>query len=466
RVKSVAYRIENGLDWVVCDLAIMKAGIHAVPVPTFFSGQQVKHVLKDASADLYLFEQEFSEQGFSEQGFSEQGFSEQGFAEQGFDIGVNNQSAVASPVAPGLAYVTLPQTTATPDNPMKITYTSGSTGHPRGVCLNHETLAGVASSIVEAMANLTVTRHLCCLPLATLLENVAGLYAPLIRGVEINTLPGVSLGIGTNTIDLAQFTAALKETGPDSIIIVPQLLTALVALVQFGLVDASQFTMIAVGGGRVSDHLLESAETLGLPVYQGYGLSECASVVSLNLPGANRRGSVGRALPHARLQISESGEILVKGPVMHGYLGDALTAEGWYPTGDLGHLDADGYLFIDGRRRNVFITAYGRNVNPEWVEAALAQQPGIAQALVYGEGEPTNLALIWPRSPQTREQLQELVAIANGELPDYAQVHDFIVVDDALLSEEVTANGRLKREVVVKRYWPLIAQHYQQRAGK
>ncbi|MFT5805062.1 MAG: long-subunit acyl-CoA synthetase (AMP-forming) [Candidatus Paceibacteria bacterium] len=266
--------------------------------------------------------------------------------------------------------------------------------------------------------------------------------------------------------------SSANSSQANSIIIVPQLLTALVTLAEFGMLQTASLKMIAVGGGRVSDHLLTRANKLGLPVYQGYGRSECASVLTLNLPSANRPGSVGRALPHAELRINEGGEIEARGSNMLGYLdADALVVDGdddvtekiqeqWYATGDLGHIDADGFVYVTGRIKHVFITSLGRNVNPEWVESSLTQHPAIAQALVTGEGRDHNLALIWTRFAQTPEDIDQHVALANAELPDYARSHAHIVMDTALAPDLITPNGRLKRQLALAQFQHVINDHY------
>ncbi|MCY1543998.1 Long-chain-fatty-acid--CoA ligase FadD15 [compost metagenome] len=205
----------------------------------------------------------------------------------------------------------------------------------------------------------------------------------------------------------------------------------------------------------MSPDLLARAARVGLPVFEGYGLSECASVVCLNRPGANRPGSVGLPLPHVRVRLADDGEVQVSGSVLLGYLGEPPFAGQWWPTGDLGELDADGYLHINGRKKHQFITSFGRNVSPDWVEAELTQRGVIAQAYVHGEGLPGNLALLWPLDPACTDQaLAEAVASANAELPDYARVkawrrlgRPFDTADGLL-----TANGRQRREAIFARY--------------
>ncbi len=186
------------------------------------------------------------------------------------------------------------------------------------------------------------------------------------------------VGLSGASLDVEKFSSIINEVEPNSIILVPQLLTAIVTLKQFHLMSADKFKMMAVGGGRVSEHLIGSAEELGLPVCQGYGLSECCSVLTLNLASADKPNSVGKALPHVKLRLSAEGEIEASGSNMLGYLGQSEKMNEWYATGDLGYIDDDGFVYITGRKKNVFITSFGRNVNPEWVESALTQQAAIS----------------------------------------------------------------------------------------
>ncbi len=129
---------------------------------------------------------------------------------------------------------------------------------------------------------------------------------------------------------------ALQESEATTAILLPQLLQALVGAGEAGAVRFTRLRFLAVGGAPVAPRLLERARTLCLPVFEGYGLSECASVVALNGPGAERAGSVGRPLPHARVRIAADGEILVAGALFSGYLGDAPFAEDYWPTGASG----------------------------------------------------------------------------------------------------------------------------------
>ena len=241
----------------------------------------------------------------------------------------------------------------------------------------------------------------------------------------------------------------------ESLILQPQTLRELTAFVR----NASArpdlaLRFVAVGGAKVADADLEEAALLGIPAYQGYGLSECASVVALNRPHETRPGSVGRPLPGLEVEIAPDGEILVGGQAMSGYLGEERQEFARVATGDLGHLDDDGFLYVTGRKKDVFITSFGRNVSPEWPEAALLHEPEVAQACVFGEAMPYNTAIIVPSPFCPDAKLEAAISNANRSLPDYAQVTEWIVAEEAFspANGELTSTGKPRRDAIARRY--------------
>ncbi len=423
-VKCIGIELDNCIDWVIADLAAVVAGITVVPIPLFFSGQQREHVLHSAEVDCLV--------------------------------------SMSGESAPWLLSAKVSRLTANSDvGAAKVTFTSGSSGTPKAVVLNHDANIEVARSIVLGLELVDVQRHVCILPLATLLENTAGVYAPLIKGITVHLASAEESGLsGSSSLDLEGFARCLETQKPESLILVPQLLVALTALAELGMVKPDYLKLIAVGGGRVSEGLLVKAKSLDLPVYEGYGLSEAGSVVTLNLPGEEKPGSVGKALPHAEIRTNEQGELEVKGVSMVGYLNEPQLEDAWLKTGDLAEIDDDGFVTIQGRISNRFITSFGRNVNPEWVESELTQRPLIAQALFLGEAQATNLALIWPRFESPVSDVAAIVDEINRDLPDYARIHDFLLMSDAIEPTLTTANGRLKRAAVIDAYSSNIEQHY------
>lgn len=394
--RCVALAMDNSVEWILWDLAALQNGTIIVPIPPFFTKEQTLHALSSSGCQLLI--------------------SEQGLEPLNFPT------------------VVLPAGTA------KITFTSGSTGAPKGVCLSRTAMENVASSIVSIMGPHYAGIHQCTLPLAVLLENVAGVYAGLLAGCTIETPSLQRLGKNYENIH-----HVLKETQATSVISVPEILRVLMhQTVQAGPLPHLQF--IAVGGAKVSHELIIQARALGLPVYQGYGLSECASVVALNTPAADHIDSVGRILPHVQIKII-NGEIVISNPGFLGYVG--APHAGFLRTGDLGGLDSDGFLSISGRSKNILITSYGRNISPEWIEAALLAQPEIAQAFVYGDAQPYPSALIVPARADV--DIGAAVTRANAGLPDYAQIHNTSLTQPFTPKDgTLTGNGRLHRDIITK----------------
>ncbi|AUN95187.1 AMP-binding protein [Pseudazoarcus pumilus] len=426
--RRVALALDNDIDWVLWDLALLVGGRVSVPLPPFFSPAQVRHVLESAGVDAVVTE-------------NPRIWAAAGFVRR---VGRLLGRAVAGP--PPL-----------PAGTSKITYTSGTTGQPRGVCLAAAAMLAVADGVRSVTPADAVRRHLCVLPLAVLLENVAGVYAPLLAGAEVVLPPLHEVGFtGGAGMDSARLLAALSRQRPGSLILMPQLLRLLVDAAEGGGVLPDSLRFVAVGGARVAPALLQRAEVLGVPVFEGYGLSECASVVCLNTPAGRRPGTVGRALPQCELRIAHDGEVWVRGPHLLGYVGGEAHSGEWLATGDVGHID-DGYLTLFGRRTHQFITAWGRNVDPEWVEAELSQQAPIAQAWLHGEALPRNVAVLVPTHPDvTDDELDAAVQAVNRELPDYLRAHRWLRADEPFVAANglATANGRLRRDALAAYYLP------------
>jgi long-subunit acyl-CoA synthetase (AMP-forming) len=436
-VRVVATLLDNSPAWVVADRAARAAGVVHVPIPLFFTPAQTAFALNAAGADAVLTVPAAAAAA------PWNALPRDARTVAGRDLVLARLPAAA----PGR----MPAGTA------KITFTSGSTGAPKGVCLSARSMEAVASGLRQAMEPLGIGRHLCALPLAVLLENIAGVMAPLGQGASCVVPPLEQVGLqGSSRFDPARFHAAVAQWQPHSVILLPQMLRAWTGfLAATGQRAPGCLRLVAVGGAAVGARLLHAARAAGIPAYEGYGLSEGASVQALNLPGADRPGSAGRALPHARLRIAGDGGIEVGGSLFSGYLGapDApADADGaWFPTGDVGRIDADGFLHIEGRRTNLLITAYGRNVSPEWVETALREEPGIAQAVVFGDGRPALGAVLWPGRPDLPDAaLQSAVDAANASLPDYARIRHWVRAAAAFdaASGLATANGRPRREAI------------------
>lgn len=442
---------DNSIDWALADLAAGCGEILLVPLPPFFSPQQLMHALQNSGVQAILTDQPQRVAAL--------------LGEQAERLPLESAGSLSALRLRHVAEPSIPPATA------KITYTSGTTGQPKGVCLSRTAMETVAQSLADASQAVAQDRHLCLLPLSTLLENIGGIYVPLLAGATTCILPLAEVGLtGAAALDVAKMAGALSRQRASSAIMVPQLLHALIAALAQGAPRPADLRFVAVGGAPVSPRLLAQAQQIGLPVFEGYGLSECASVLAVNAPGANLPGSVGKLLPHVRLKFAADGEILAAGAVFEGYLGldERPDADGFWPTGDTGYLDAAGYLHLTGRKKNMFITSFGRNVAPEWVERELTVQPVIAQAAVFGEARPWNAAVIVPRAlPGVADlpaAVAQAVASANQSLPDYAQIRHWVLTDEAFTPQNglLTANGRLRRVEILAKFAASLDSLYQE----
>lgn len=445
--------MDNSPAWAIVDLAAMALGITTVPLPLFFSPEQMAHAIHDAGIDVIVSDKPIHLETL--------------LVSQKIKICSEVNYLVGDKVLTQFALDTTEHQLRTiPEHTAKITYTSGTTGKPKGVCLSLSTMQAVAHSLQVATHAEARDQHLSILPLSTLLENIAGLYVPLLSGATTVILPLEEVGLtGSSGFNVQKFMHAIISQNATSLILTPELLLALVSAVEAGLPKPEQLRFVAVGGASVSPRLLARAQALSLPVFEGYGLSECASVVALNSAQARKTGSVGKPLAHVGLSFSHEGEVLVSGACMLGYLGQAHEAASVLATGDIGYLDEDGYLHITGRKKNIFITSFGRNVAPEWVERELTLSPIIKQAALFGEAMPCNTAVIVAAPQASEEAIQNAIDQVNQGLPDYARVTYWLTADAPFSPQngQLTANGRLRREAIWQQYQNTINSMYEGR---
>jgi long-chain acyl-CoA synthetase len=440
----VALYADNSSAWVSVDLACQQASICLVPIPTFFSQKQIAHVFNTVAIDLVICDSAIDF-----------------ITASGLDLDARGATVFGQLQ---LLFIERPETgLSLPQGTEKITFTSGSTGQPKGVCLSAEQQFIQASALADTVA-LEKPRHLCLLPLSTLLENIAGVYAPLIAGGQVIIPSLAEVGFqGSSNIDPQLFCATIGRYQPNSIIVTPQLLVLMVAAVAQGWTAPTSLTFVAVGGGRVSAQLMAQAHKCNIPAYEGYGLSECASVVSLNTSTNSRVNSSGKTLAHLQVKILD-GEIIVTGNAMLGYAGQP---DSWHQqhiyTGDLGSLNSAGYLTVTGRKKNLLISSFGRNINPEWVESQLLANIALADVVVFGDERPYCVALVYPRDPRlTDSEIQFFIDSVNHSLPDYARILRWQRLPGALSSKPglLTDNGRPVRSAITAAHKALLNALY------
>jgi long-chain acyl-CoA synthetase len=269
-----------------------------------------------------------------------------------------------------------------------------------------------------------------------------------------------------------------------------ELTTTVVARVRHSLGLGKCVTAIG-GSAPVPPDVALFACAFGIPLLEGYGLTETSCVITMNQPGDYRIGTVGKPVPGVEVRVGEGGEIQTRSPLnTTGYLGLAeatealFTPDGWLRTGDLGEIDADGFVSITGRAKELIITAYGKNIAPVPIESLLKKHPLITQALVVGEGRPFLSALLvldpgaarrfiaagesggggvaLERNPVVLEAVQTVVDTVNKELSQPEKIKRFHVLTDewTAATGELTPSMKLRRNIIQDRYQAVIDKLY------
>jgi len=439
-LRRIGLYLDNGLDWIIFDLAALAAGITAVPLPRFFSPAQIGYAIDDANLDGIVFDCELPP-GVTANGVALPGFSDSRIQCIETHNGSLAQRALGS--------------TSTPA-PARISYTSGSTGAPKGVELGADFIEQTATSLCQAISDLDINVHLSILPYATLLENIAGIYVPLLLGRCVHAEPAADIGLNDVLgLDPAKLVTCFNRVRPNSLIITPQLLELLCQLVENAAINPDCLVFVAVGGARVAPTLLQRARQAGIPAYEGYGLTEFASVATLNTPHNDCIGSVGKPLPGVSVSIAEDGEICLARD-LPGETGKGRPV--LVRTGDLGSIDGDGFVQLHGRKSNLIVLANGRNVSPEWIEAEFNASSLILQSYVFSEdGEQLAVLLA---SSATDAALETTINCINQDLPAYARVRKWhrLKTPFSRTAQTLTANGRLRRRQIEQQLAELLSR--------
>lgn len=401
---TVGLLAPNSVEWVIADLALALAGKTLVPLPTFFSAGQLHHIVSDAGVAHVLCAPQT------------QAAAEALGKPFSVVVGGGGDTLDCAPFPGGLDAA---------DEAKRIIYTSGTTGAPKGVRIGSKQITASARGLLCACQATEADHYLSVLPFSLLLEQIAAICLPILAGARL-TLDPTAAGAAMHG-DPRPLVEAFATVRPTASVLVPGLLGAWVQGLHASSTRAPDtLRFVAVGGAPVPAPLADRAWELGIPVHEGYGLSECCSVVSVNRPGP--RGVCGARVPGTAGQVLggldvtlDNGEIVVHGPtVMDGYLGaQDLTGQTWR-TGDLGEFTAEGALRVLGRKDRLIVTPQGRNINPEWIETLAQGAPGVMGAkLALLEGR--ELVLDITPAPHAQDDLEQVVRQALTTAPDYAQ---------------------------------------------
>ncbi len=519
----------NRPEWAIVDFACLSIGVVLVPIYPSLSAAQVQYIIGDASARWLFAENprqaekasDLKTRGELEEIYTfdtgDSGFGDfQNLLDRSLKNGEANRREVAKITD-----------TITREDLATLIYTSGTTGLPKGVMLTHGNLLANYEGILGILDIGSNDVMLSLLPLAHVLERLAGHFFPLISGAAVayaesplTVAKNLTEVKPTLMIAVPRFYEKMMQRIQDAMKKTPPLRRAIFNWAmktgkkasargrsegwKLRLADRLVFSKLkervggrlrffVSGGAALPAEVGEFFASAGIVIIEGYGLTEASPVLSVNRIDNYRFGTVGHPLPNVEIKIADDGEILARGPnVMKGYLnlpGDtkaALDEDGFLHTGDLGRFDEDGFLIINGRKKEIMVTSSGRNIAPTPIENLLKASPYIAEIMLIADNRPFVTALIVPdfdhlesegigmteadgdreklvRSRQVRRIFEYEINRLSAGLSQYERVGKFILLPKEFSIEEgeLTPTLKLKREVIIEKYADLIADMYQ-----
>ena len=508
--ERVVLMAPNSLDWAIMDFAILSIGAITVPLYPTFSPREIHYVLGDSGAGLILLESAREWRHIQSWGVpSDRILLRDANAAQ--EVGLRHWGALKGEDA-SLRDVELEErlTALQRQQTATIVYTSGTTGWPKGVMLSHGNILSNIEGFVPLVPLHAGQRLLSILPLSHIFERGTGHFGAYLLGLE------VAYAERPDTV-----LRDMEAAHPDIMVAVPRVFQLLYSRVRRNIEDrpgllgrflrrgagldpqgrpaarwqrsltrrllirnlrkklGGRLRFFVSGGAPLDAEIARFFIELGLPVIEGYGMTEASPVIAANPLEAIRPGTVGRFLPNLEGRIAADGEILVRGPsIMQGYWNnESATREtlvdGWLHTGDVGSLDPDGYLHISDRKKDLIVNSAGENIPPQKIEMRLMAQALIDQAVVFGDRMPYLVALIFPNrellkervgahadEAATRKAIHAAIATALADLPSHEQVRRFALLSEALseANGELTPTLKVKRRVVAEHYAELLAQ--------
>ena len=534
RGDRVALMAENGPHWPVADFATLCVGGVLVPIYPTLTPDQAAYVVNDCGAELVLVQGRARLEGLLGER-ADLPHVERFVvidAEPDGDEALSFSRLLVDSEAMPADELERQARMARPDDLATFIYTSGTTGNPKGVELTHGNITSNVLASLECMDIEGDYTALSFLPLSHSFERTID-YIYYYRGCTIAYAESVS-AVAKN----------MREVNPHVFVSVPRvyekviskvhegvtnsppmkqkifrwaekvarqalpyrlqrkrppgllgLKTALADKLVFGKIKAAlgdRFRFAMSGGAPLAPEIARFFWGAGIEIYEGYGLSETSPVLTVNRPGRTKLGTVGPALPDVELLIAEDGEILARGPnIMRGYhnlpeaSAEAIDEEGWFHTGDIGEIDADGFLRITDRKKEIIVNAYGKNVAPAPIENELKASRFIGQAVVIGDRRKMLSALLvpdfeilvgWARSesidsgdieallaePRVRQLFEAEVSTVNEELARYEQIHvwELLPAEFTIETGELTPTQKIKRRVINQKYGEVIEDLY------
>jgi len=459
----IACWLTNRPEFHAADMGATLLGAASFSIYPTYTAEQAAHVLGDAGSSVLVTEPAFLERALAVRASGATALETIVCVGEQQDGTVAWDELLRQAPRGGLGDL---GATAAPDDLLTIIYTSGTTGPPKGVELTHR---NVLAQLEATSAGLGLTdrlRVISYLPMAHIAERLVTHYLPLGLGWRVTTCA-----------DPRAIGALLPEVRPELFFSPPRLWEKLraaslakdLSLAALGL-DAVRVAI--TGAAPCPAEVVEFWGARGIPVCEVYGMSETTGVATVNPPDAIRAGSVGVALPGVEVKLSDSGEVLMRGPViMRSYRNrpdavvEAIDADGWMHSGDVGVIDEDGYLRIVDRIKELIISAAGKNMSPANIEATIkAAGSLIGNVCAIGDAKPYNVALVTldpdasggrsADDPEIRATVEAQIARANERLARVEQIKRFAVLahDWVPDGDELTPTSKLKRRAIAAKY--------------
>ncbi len=537
RGERVALLSENRMEWALTDLAVLCLGGTTVGMFASLPAGQVEYIVRDSEAVLLVLsdaKQLAKAQGVRERLPSVRAVvifdpptdtslpkgvvSLNQLIERGITSAMTSEEFKARRRA------------VRPEEPAAIIYTSGTTGEPKGAVLSHASFTSNALSVLRRIPVSDSDRFLSFLPLPHVFERLVGFYFPLAAGAEIayagslftvqNDMADAKPTVMASVPRLYEsmmgriaesgarlpsrqrglFDWALRVGRKANLRRIERQPVGPLLSLQYALADrlvlrkirertGGRMRYFVSGGAPLMRETAEYFASLGLTILEGYGLTETSPVITFNPPHHIRFGTVGPAIDGVEVRIAPDGEILCRGHnVMQGYFnkpeatGEVIDADGWFHTGDVGALDADGYLSITDRKKEILVLSNGKNVAPAPIEARLNSSPYIAQAVLLGDRQSVVSALVVPdferlrtwakensintadsavliAEPRVRRLIKTEIDRLSRDLADFEKVRRFALLERDFSADtgELTPTLKLKRRVIAEKYAAVIA---------
>ena len=533
----VALLSENRPEWAITDLATLASGGVTVPMFSTLTSAQVKYIVRDSEAKILCVSSERQLQKIKDWDanvptnlqhiviFDDLQDDSVRTFDQVCELGqqVENGDQVYQQASDAVG----------PDDLASIIYTSGTTGDPKGAMLTHSNFMSNAQAAMRIVSITPDDVFLSFLPLSHVFERMGGHYLPLSGGATIayaenlftirqdmqEVRPTIMMSVprlyegmheriirsvkeGSSTkqkifhwsvgVGAKVSQAIQRKRKPNPILSLKASIANKLVFQKLKAVTGGRLRFFVSGGAPLSKAIAEFFHAAGILILEGYGLTETSPVISVNQPDRWKFGTVGPIVPGVEVKIAEDGEILSRGPhIMRGYFNkpsdtaEAIDADGWFHTGDIGEIDEEGFLAITDRKKNILVLSNGKNVAPQPIENQLKQSPYISEIMLLGDQHKSVAALIVPSLDEIKEyakeqqletgdmaallQTQEIQRLIRGEinqyssdLADFERVRMFTLMAEEFSEEsgEMTPTLKLKRSVVMENHKAAIEQMY------